>query len=82
MSSAIQITARRDGIDPALPSVFFGHGDADRVISAETTARASAWLHGHSVLTERVYAGLPHSISVEELGAVSSFLVEGLGSAG
>ena len=49
------------------PPVFFGHGDADRVIPADTTARASAWLPGHSTLTEKVYAGLPHSISGEDL---------------
>lgn len=62
--------------------VFFGHGDADRVISAETTARASAWLHGHSTLTDKVYAGLPHSISAEELDDVSRFLTEALRLAG
>ncbi|MDY7542914.1 MULTISPECIES: alpha/beta fold hydrolase [unclassified Cryobacterium] len=58
--------------------VFFGHGDADRVISAETTARTSAWLPGHTALTEKVYAGLPHSISAEELADVSRFLTEAL----
>ncbi|MGO4690061.1 alpha/beta hydrolase [Glaciibacter sp. 2TAF33] len=60
------------------PPVFFGRGDADQVISAETTARISAWLPGHSTLTEKVYPGLPHSISGEELADVSEFLVEAL----
>jgi phospholipase/carboxylesterase len=60
------------------PPVFFGRGDADQVISAETTARISAWLPGHSTLTEKVYPGLPHSISGEELADVSAFLVEAL----
>jgi phospholipase/carboxylesterase len=58
------------------PPVFFGRGDADQVISAETTARISAWLPGHSTLTEKVYPGLPHSISGEELADVSAFLTE------
>lgn len=56
------------------PPVFFGHGDADQVISAETTARISAWLPRHSTLTEKIYPGLPHSISGEELADVSEFL--------
>jgi len=58
--------------------VFFGHGDADRVISAETTARASAWLPGHTALTEKVYVGLPHAISADELADVARFLTEAL----
>lgn len=56
--------------------VFFGRGDADGVISPETTARISAWLPGHSSLTEKVYPGLAHSISAEELADVSAFLAE------
>ena len=58
------------------PPVFFGRGDADGVISAETTARISAWLPGHSTLTEKVYPGLAHSISADELADVSAFLAE------
>jgi phospholipase/carboxylesterase len=58
----------------ARPPVFFGRGDADGVISPETTARISAWLPGHSTLTEKVYPGLAHSISAEELADVSAFL--------
>jgi phospholipase/carboxylesterase len=57
------------------PPVFFGRGDADQVIAAETTARVSAWLPHHSTLTEKIYPGLPHSISGEELADVSDFLV-------
>lgn len=58
------------------PPVFFGRGDADGVISPETTARISAWLPAHSTLTEKVYPGLAHSISAEEMADVSAFLDE------
>jgi phospholipase/carboxylesterase len=56
------------------PPVFFGRGDADGVISPETTARITAWLPGHSTLTEKLYPGLAHSISAEELADISAFL--------
>jgi phospholipase/carboxylesterase len=62
----------------AKPPVFFGRGEADQVISSETTARISAWLPGHSTVTEKVYPGLAHSISGEELADVAGFLVEAL----
>jgi phospholipase/carboxylesterase len=58
------------------PPVFFGRGDVDGVISPETTARITAWLPAHSTLTEKVYPGLAHSISAEELGDISVFLDE------
>lgn len=54
--------------------VFFGHGDADPVIAPDATARASVWLAEHVDLTERIYAGLPHSISAQELDDVAAFL--------
>ncbi len=54
--------------------VFFGHGDADPVIAPDATARASVWLAAHADTTDRTYAGLPHSISAEELDDISSFL--------
>jgi phospholipase/carboxylesterase len=62
------------------PPVFFGRGDADRVITADATARISAWLPGHSTLTEKVYPGLPHSISADVLADVSRFLTESVTS--
>jgi phospholipase/carboxylesterase len=64
------------------PPVFFGRGDADQVISPETTARILAWLPGHTTLTEKVYPGLAHSISGEELADVSDFLVQALPAQG
>ena len=56
------------------PPVFFGHGDADPVITPDATARAAAWLPEHTDTTEKVYPGLAHGISAEELEDVSAFL--------
>lgn len=54
--------------------VFWGRGDADVVIGPEAIARTQDWLPGHVDLTERVYRGLPHSISMEELDDIHAFL--------
>lgn len=54
--------------------VFFGHGDADPVITPDTTQRASAWLAEHTEVTDRTYAGLAHGISAEELVDVHAFV--------
>jgi len=54
--------------------VFWGRGTADSVIPTSAIERTQAWLPGHSTLTERIYEGLPHSISQAELGDVVAFL--------
>ncbi|WP_104135331.1 MULTISPECIES: alpha/beta hydrolase [unclassified Cryobacterium] len=54
--------------------VFWGRGTVDGVIPASAVTRTQAWLPGHSTLTERIYEGLPHSISQAELGDVVNFL--------
>ena len=54
--------------------VFWGRGTADGVIPTSAVERTQAWLPGHSTLTERIYEGLPHSISQAELGDVVNFL--------
>jgi phospholipase/carboxylesterase len=54
--------------------VFFGHGDADQVIPADATSRASVWISAHAAMTERIYPGLDHSISSEMLDDVAAFL--------
>ena len=56
------------------PPVFSGRGSADGVITADAVARTAAWLPEHSTLTERVYPGLGHGISAEELADVAAFL--------
>ncbi|MDJ0375974.1 alpha/beta fold hydrolase [Cryobacterium sp. PH31-L1] len=54
--------------------VFWGRGTADGVIPPSAIERTQAWLPAHSTLIERIYEGLPHSISQAELGDVVTFL--------
>lgn len=54
--------------------VFFGHGDADPIITPDTTQRASAWLADHTDVTDRTYEGLAHGISADELADVHAFV--------
>ena len=54
--------------------VFWGRGADDDVISAERIARTTAWLPDHSELSGRVYPGLGHGISMDELTDVAAFL--------
>jgi phospholipase/carboxylesterase len=64
--------------DPALamarPPVFWGRGTADTVITPDKIAYTQDWLPEHSTLTERIYEGLPHSISAPELDDVNAFI--------
>lgn len=59
------------------PAVFYGRGTADTVISADAIERTRQWLPGHSTLTERVYPGLAHGISNQEIADVRAFLASG-----
>jgi phospholipase/carboxylesterase len=61
------------------PPVFFGHGDADPIIGADVTQRASTWLAAHTDLTDRLYPGMTHAVSGEELRDLSDFLTTHLG---
>lgn len=56
------------------PHVFWGRGTHDDVIPAALVAHTSEWLPAHSDLSGRVYTGLTHSISEDELGDVRTFL--------
>lgn len=56
------------------PPVFWGRGANDEVIPAERVAHTTEWLPGFVELTGRVYPGLTHSISEEELADVRAFL--------
>ncbi|MDX2376675.1 alpha/beta hydrolase-fold protein [Microbacterium sp. LRZ72] len=56
------------------PPVFWGRGARDDVIPPELVAHTADWLPGHSDLVGRVYDGLTHSVSEEELGDVRTFL--------
>jgi phospholipase/carboxylesterase len=56
------------------PPVFWGRGDQDRVITAAAVERTAEFLPKHSALVERIYPGLAHGISAEELADVRAFL--------
>jgi phospholipase/carboxylesterase len=56
------------------PPAFFGRGADDAVIPAEATARTLPWLAEHTAAETRVYDGLGHSISRDELDDVIAFL--------
>ncbi|WP_307805003.1 alpha/beta fold hydrolase [Microbacterium sp. BLY] len=64
------------------PPVFWGRGTHDDVIPLPLIDHTAQWLPAHASLSGRVYSGLTHSISEEELGDVHRFLttwLEGLG---
>lgn len=56
------------------PPVFWGRGAADDVISPHLVDMTAQWLPAHSELSGRVYPGLTHSISPDELDDVRAFL--------
>lgn len=56
------------------PPVFWGRGAADDVIPAALVDSTAQWLPVHSELSGRVYPGLTHSISPDELDDVRAFL--------
>ncbi len=56
------------------PPVFWGRGARDEVIPAARVEHTIQWLPDHVELSGRVYAGLTHSVSQEELDDVRSFL--------
>ncbi|GAA2885943.1 alpha/beta hydrolase [Microbacterium esteraromaticum] len=56
------------------PPVFWGRGTHDDVIPAGLVEHTAQWLPAHSELSGRVYQGLTHSISEQELSDVHVFL--------
>jgi phospholipase/carboxylesterase len=56
------------------PSVFWGRGDADRVIPPAYVASTRAFLSAHSTLTSQVYNAIGHTVSDEELRDVKDYL--------
>lgn len=63
-----------EALREARPRVFWGRGTNDDVIPAQLIAHTAQWLPDHSELTGRVYPGLTHSISEDELLDVRVFL--------
>ena len=60
------------------PPVFWGRGTVDTVITPDKIDYTDEWLPEHSTLTQRIYEGLPHSISKPEFDDVNTFLREQL----
>lgn len=58
------------------PAVFWGRGTADRVIPDDAVERTAQWLPGHADVNTRIYEGLGHSISQQELSDLAAFLTE------
>ncbi|WP_159500146.1 alpha/beta hydrolase [Microbacterium sp. 18062] len=56
------------------PPVFWGRGSHDEVIPEPLVTRTVEWLPAHADLSGRVYPGLAHSVSAEELADVRQFL--------
>lgn len=56
------------------PPVFWGRGSRDEVIPADRVAHTVQWLPDHVDLSGRVYEGLTHSVSQQELDDVRVFL--------
>ncbi len=58
----------------ARPPVLWGIGEEDELFTPQIRDRTATWLEAHTALETRVYPGLGHSISREELDDVSAFL--------
>ncbi|MEU1971630.1 alpha/beta hydrolase-fold protein [Microbacterium sp. NPDC019599] len=56
------------------PPVFWGRGTNDDVIPEYLVAHTTEWLPSHVELSGRVYQGLTHSVSEQELADVVVFL--------
>lgn len=56
------------------PPVFWGRGAADELFTPPIVERTEAWLPDHSDAEVRVYPGLGHSISRQELDDIVAFL--------
>ena len=60
------------------PPVFWGRGTRDDVIPPSLVEHSAEWLPAHVDLSGRVYPGLTHSVSEEELADVRTFLTHRL----
>jgi phospholipase/carboxylesterase len=56
------------------PPVFWGRGTVDTVIAAHSIARTAAWMPAHTDADIRVYEGLSHAISPQELSDVAAYI--------
>jgi phospholipase/carboxylesterase len=58
------------------PPVFWGRGTVDAIIPPAAIDRTAEWMPEHTTATTRIYEGLAHSISTEELADFTAFLGE------
>lgn len=64
------------------PPVFWGRDEHDPIILPQMITPIEAWLPEHSTLISKLYPGIEHSISREELGDIAEFLETAVPSAG
>jgi phospholipase/carboxylesterase len=62
--------------------VFWGRGTHDDVIPPFLVEHTTEWLPRHAELSGRVYSGLTHSVSEQELADVRVFLEKRLADLG
>ena len=65
-----------DALRELRPPVFWGRGSHDDVIPAFLVEHTAQWLPEHAELSGRVYPGLTHSISEQELTDVGVFVTK------
>lgn len=56
------------------PPVFWGRGTHDPIIPDSLINHTQEWLPLHSTLTERIYEGLDHSVSPQEISELGEFI--------
>ena len=56
------------------PAVFWGRGTEDDIIPEHALERTLAWIPAHTSPDIRVYEGLAHGVSAQELTDVSAFI--------
>jgi phospholipase/carboxylesterase len=56
------------------PPVFSGRGDSDPLVPAILVQATDRWLSTHTTLTRKVYPGLGHTVSLDELDDLALFL--------
>lgn len=67
-----------DVIAEQRPPVFWGRGSADTVIPQAAIQHTTEWLPGHSDLVGRIYPGLSHAVSPQELEDLTRFVAKQL----
>lgn len=63
-----------EALKTAKVPVFWGRGSADEVIPVEAIEHTTEWLPDHSDLAGRVYPGLAHAVSTQEIEDLTRFL--------